>query len=661
MPADHEVQSSWPVYCELARAPSPYFTGRDDILSKLLAFYDPSSRDAARVAVLAGLGGIGKTQVALKYIQIHQPSYIGVFFVDASSEQELRTAFTRIAYDVIEEEIRKDPSKDYDHVAKVLGFAGLVGSRQPLVDDRKRLVNAVKKWLNHLTQPFLLVLDGADNPAESNLSDYIPSNVLGDVIITTSDSDASYLGELFSVEKLPEDASVALLNAASRGVLDTDRTQDEARRIVQELEGLPLAIDLAGGYFASSKTDIDAFLPTYEEHAKVMLSKVPANGLLGYRKSAFTTWEMSYAKAIQYEQSSGPVLKLLSFVYPRDICDLLYFPSEDHRGVSEKAPPERQALAKEVEEGFSPTTREWASQKSSFDIREALSALVKVCLIMRMPDDTTYVIHSTVHLWAREQLGPAEQRQYAQDAVILVARAIPSMKYLDNAESWMVHRRLQPHVNACWMNVKKYLSDGTDDNRSFLLALRMLATSYMSQGYLKTAEEMFSRVLEGQKQVLEANHPDTLTTMDNLASIYRELDNLDGNLKKAEELYNEVLVGRKKRLGARHPDTLTTVDHLASVYEYQGKFEKAEEKYCQALYGRKSQDYESSDVFGVFQELASLYNYHGKLDAAQTLHETALAGREKTLGPDDPDTLTTALSFGGLCWAKGDMDVAEDL
>ena len=79
--------------------------------------------------------------------------------------------------------------------------------------------------------------------------------------------------------------------------------------------------------------------------------------------------------------------------------------------------------------------------------------------------------------------------------------------------------------------------------------------------------------METAKRVLGVEHPSTLTTMGNLASIYSD----QGRWKEAEELKIQVMETSKRVLGVEHPDTLTTMGNLAHTYSNQGRWKEAEE------------------------------------------------------------------------------------
>jgi tetratricopeptide (TPR) repeat protein len=98
-----------------------------------------------------------------------------------------------------------------------------------------------------------------------------------------------------------------------------------------------------------------------------------------------------------------------------------------------------------------------------------------------------------------------------------------------------------------------------------------LALTYCEQGRWDAAEELEVQVLEIGKKQLGADHPSTLTSMNNLAFTYCE----QGRWNAAEELQVQVLEIRKKQLGAEHPDTLTSMNNLAHTWKQIGRRSEA--------------------------------------------------------------------------------------
>ena len=109
------------------------------------------------------------------------------------------------------------------------------------------------------------------------------------------------------------------------------------------------------------------------------------------------------------------------------------------------------------------------------------------------------------------------------------------------------------------------LADNNDDKR--LRLVLKFARILLSDGRYKEAEELFIEVMETKKRVLGEEHPDTLGSMANLASTYRN----QGRWNEAEKLDVQVIETRKRVLGDEHPDTLTSMANLASTYWNQGR------------------------------------------------------------------------------------------
>ncbi|MEO0415519.1 MAG: tetratricopeptide repeat protein, partial [Verrucomicrobiota bacterium] len=161
---------------------------------------------------------------------------------------------------------------------------------------------------------------------------------------------------------------------------------------------------------------------------------------------------------------------------------------------------------------------------------------------------------------------------------------------------------------------------------------------YNNQGKYEEAEPLYKRALAIREKQLGADHPDTATSLNNLAVLYYE----QGKYKEVEPLYKRALAIKEKQLGADHPGTATTLSNLASLYNNQGKYEEAEPLYKQALAIKEKQlgaDHPDTSTF--LSNLAGLYNVQGKYEEVEPLYKRALAIREKQLGADHPDTATS--------------------
>src|SRR6266542_461603 len=178
------------------------------------------------------------------------------------------------------------------------------------------------------------------------------------------------------------------------------------------------------------------------------------------------------------------------------------------------------------------------------------------------------------------------------------------------------------------------------------------------KGQYGKAIPLAERALAIRQKTLGAEHPDTPTSLDNLAYLYYE----KGDYAQAEPLYRRALAIREKTLGAEHPDTATVLNDLALLYCEKGDYAQAEPLYRRALAIRqKTLGAEHRGTAPVLNNLALLYYQKGDFAQAELLYRRALAIREKTLGAEHPLTATSLNNLALLYYAKDDYAQAEPL
>jgi tetratricopeptide (TPR) repeat protein len=175
---------------------------------------------------------------------------------------------------------------------------------------------------------------------------------------------------------------------------------------------------------------------------------------------------------------------------------------------------------------------------------------------------------------------------------------------------------------------------------------------------LDLALTLLEETLKLTKAKLGADHPHTLTSMNNLAEGYRAA----GKLDLAVPLYEETLKLRKARLGADHPDTLGSMQNLALGYHNARKPDLAVPLLEEALKLMKARlGADHPDTLTVMNNLAGGYQAAGKPDLALTLHEETLKLRKARLGADHPQTLTSMNNLAAGCHDAGKLDLALSL
>jgi tetratricopeptide (TPR) repeat protein len=171
------------------------------------------------------------------------------------------------------------------------------------------------------------------------------------------------------------------------------------------------------------------------------------------------------------------------------------------------------------------------------------------------------------------------------------------------------------------------------EHPSTLTSMNDLASVLSDQGKYEQAEEMHRQALGLRETMLGKEHPSTLTSMNNLASVLRG----QGKYEQAEEIHRQALGLRETMLGKEHPDTLTSTSNLANVLSDQGKYEEAEEMHRQALgLSETVLGKEHPSTLTSIYNLAYVLSNRKRFSEANALYQRALNGYGKTLAPDHP-------------------------
>jgi eukaryotic-like serine/threonine-protein kinase len=182
-------------------------------------------------------------------------------------------------------------------------------------------------------------------------------------------------------------------------------------------------------------------------------------------------------------------------------------------------------------------------------------------------------------------------------------------------------------------------ADFTDQPKVEAAVRATLGTTYVHLGELPSAINQLERALALRSAVLGPDHPDTLSSMVDLAPTYR----LAGRAAEAIPLLEKVLAVRKVNLGPDHPKTQTTTNNLAVAYQFAGRVDEAIPLLKQAFHlSQRTLGPDDPRTLVAMNNLAAVYKLAGRADDALPLFETVYAKRKQTLQPDDTDVLTSA-------------------
>ncbi|MBN3941654.1 MAG: tetratricopeptide repeat protein [Nostoc sp.] len=175
-----------------------------------------------------------------------------------------------------------------------------------------------------------------------------------------------------------------------------------------------------------------------------------------------------------------------------------------------------------------------------------------------------------------------------------------------------------------------------DNHLDLTNSLNNLALLYGSTKRYSEAELLFQQALKLKKHLLGDNHPDVAINLNNLAALYKST----GRYSEAEPLFQQALALKKRLLGDNHPDVAASLDNLATLYQSTGRYTEAEPLHLQALVLRKRLLGDNHpNVATSLNNLAGLYCYTGRFSEGKPLFEQALAICEGTLGVGHPDTI----------------------
>ncbi len=609
---------------------NPNFTGRSHLLTTLRHSLTTGGHTALTQAV-HGLGGVGKTQLALEYAYLHAPDYTVIYWVRSEDSAQL--------------------ASDYAALAEHLNLS------EKNAPDQTEIIAAVRRWLEQ-SDGWLLIFDNAPHP--DALPDYLPHGGAGHIIITSRDPNWGSVAAPLEVPTWPRDESIAFLEKR------TGHGGEDAAALAHELGDLPLALEQAAAYIEAADITLPQYLDLFRTRREDLWKDEQPP--LDYGKTVAATLTIAMQQVEKESPAAADLLNLCAFLAPDDIPLSLFRDHADH-----------------LPEPLKSTVAD------TLALNNAVAALRRYSLVYR--DEHGISVHRLVQAVARHRLPDERKNEWAAVAAAIVNAAFPFR--INDVDTWGPSARVLAHAlavaghaadlhvasddatrllnqaglylqgRAAFMEAKSVFERAVSigeaalgpDHPTVAIGLNNLAVVLRQQGDLAGARERYERALEIDLAAYGPEHPTVAIRLNNLAMVLEK----QGDLAGARERFERALEIDLAAYGPEHPNVARWLNNLAGVLEQQGDLAGAQERFERALeidlaaYGP-----EHPNVARGLNNLAMVLEDQGDLAGAQERFERALEIFEKVLGEKHPNVATLVNNLAMVLQAQGNLAGARE-
>ncbi|MGO9024609.1 MAG: tetratricopeptide repeat protein [Beijerinckiaceae bacterium] len=647
------------------------FKGRNEFMARLHQSLMRAG-GGQRAVALYGLGGVGKTRMAVEYARAHVDAYTALLFAVAETPEALRRNLAALSVALV-------PKLD-------------------TTDDEVRLA-AVLDWLK-VHPGWFLILDNADSkPARTELERLL-SEVAGHVLVTSRLADFS--GNFLPLELdvlAVEDAAAFLLARTEdrRRVVADDAAK--AREVAEELGGLALMLEQAAAFIAKRRLTLVQYLDQWRSKRSEALEWFDET-VTGYPRAVAVTWETSVA---QLSEGGRQLLERLAWLAPEKVPETLIdvpIPgAEDenlreafddlaayslvtrdaegpfflvHRLVQDVT---RRSLAGEVRQRSLVEALDWINAAFPFEADDvrfwpiANSLAPHARAVITYADDAG-IVESTSRLM--NQLGILfETKALHAEAEPLYRRAIE----IDENTFGPDHPRIATHLGNLALTLKETNraaeaeplmrralaideEEFGPDHPSVATALSNLAALLCATNRLAEAEPLMRRALAIDEKSFGLDHSQVAIRLNNLAELLRATK----RLAEAEPLYRRALLIDEKTFGAHHPHVAIDLNNLALLLKATNRQAEAEPVMRRVIsIFEKTLGQNHPNIATAYNNLARLLQDTSRFDDAEPLMRRALTIDETSFGSDHPKVAIRLNNLALLLLATNRLDEAEPL
>lgn len=446
------------------------FTGREQILDTLHTLLTVSQPTAlTQVVALSGLGGIGKTQIAIEYAYRHASEYAAIFWIKAETIESILSSLRRIA-------------------------ALLELSVEAQERDQQRIIAAFQSWLATHSR-WLLIWDNLEDL--SLLQHLLQPTRQGAILITTRCQTLGTLAQGLVLEPMGcEEGLLFVLRRAK--VLELEATNEHLYRLAETrpseyeaaaelvtlMGGLPLALDQVGVYIDETGCSLANYLQLYQQQRMHLLNR---RDILrhDHSQSVTATFLLARKRVEQEQKLALDVLHACTLLYAEAIPEELFVKGATYLGL--------ETIATDL---------------AQFD--QAVAVLRNQSLIQRHPTTHTLSIHRLVQVVLQESMSVQERAEWMKRIIATLNAVFPEVI----SDNWQQCKRLISHVLAVATR-----SVDEKENKDLAEVLEK-ATDYLHKcGQYKQANALYQRALRITEQALGPEHPEVACTLHSLACL----------------------------------------------------------------------------------------------------------------------------------------------
>ncbi|MCL2286837.1 MAG: FxSxx-COOH system tetratricopeptide repeat protein [Firmicutes bacterium] len=579
--------------------PNLHFSGRVNILDNINKRFHEGTVICLQQTI-AGLGGVGKTETALKYAHKYGSNYTdAIGWLNAETE-------TSLFYSCRD-------------------FFGRIGRNLAHNIDTEQLGAELQYWQRSNTS-WLLIFDNVEQ--EEFVKPYLSTRHQGHILFTSRKRDLRGLGPCakVDVEVFTHEEALAFMRERLADTPGLTNKDIELAALIERLGCFPLVLEQATAYMERTGMNCGQYLKKLEEKGLVKFDDYLAAPTTNYERTISGTFAISYEAL---GESARQLLNLCAYMAPDKI------PVEFFTKQAEDFPP---PLCNDL-------TR---------DEDRVIAELFNYSLVKR--SGNLLDIHRFVQEICREHIKNSGE-DWLGCCLEAMVDTLPRMSEYSQREIFEWFELLSAHAEAIAEYSEVTFADDEDMQETLLILYHLIGTGNEWLARYSQALQWRQREADAFEKVLGKEHPGTAITYNNIAMVF----SAQGDYDKALEWHNKALDIREKVLDIEHPDTAMTYNNIALVFNTQGDYDKALELHYKALGIReKVLGIEHPNTAMTYNNIAMVFNAQGDYDKALDWHYKALNISKKVEGKEHPNTATSYNNIASIYYAQGDYDKALD-